>query len=193
MAASMLVAVLATAGCSGSSEGDDEPTPSMPVVPSSDGDSCEDQVGDLSADARAQSGTGTEPAGIDIVAASTRLDGDDLVITFTTAGPIDSTASPMFAVAQGNPFGPLSFEVRTEREGASGGWSTTLITWDQSEQRRSIVSQPTVDGATITWSIPAEDLPPLASLMLFGATAADVAGALVFDDCSALSSAPTVG
>lgn len=189
-----LVVMLALAGsfsaCS-SDEPDDETISSQPSVPSSTGDQCEDPVGDLTADAKTE-GVGTEPAGVDITAASAEVQGEDLVVSFTTAGPIDQTPGTTFAVAQGTPFSALAFEMRATATD-TGAWDVKLITWDAAERSTSVPVRPTVSGNTMTFTVPMRSLPALALYIQFGASAVLEGAGRVVDDCSSLSTASTVG
>jgi hypothetical protein len=186
-----MVGLLASCG-GGTDEGVDVPTP-PPTPPSSTGDFCTDPTGDLSSDASADEGTGSAPAGLDIVSASAELGADRVVVRFDTNGEIASLVSPTFVVAQGNPFDALSFELRVVRDDSTATWAITLITWAEGEQRRSIVTEPVVSGSTLEFEVPTEALPPLANYLLFGATAEVDGQGIVFDDCSSLDVAPTPG
>jgi hypothetical protein len=183
------VAGVLVAGCSD----DDDPTTAPPpsqTLPSSTGDRCDDPVGDLTLGTA--SAPRADPPGVDLVEAVADLDDDQLVVTITTAGAIDSAPSPSFIVGQGLPFEPFSFEIRLVRDDATGSWATTVITWPQVEQQRAIAVQPTVEGATITFTVPSSELPPLANYLTFGSSSRLPDGTgIVIDDCSSLSQAAT--
>lgn len=183
VAAVLLVGSLAA--CASGSDDEDTTFTSPPVPPSSTGDTCSDPTNDVTRDAGTAPDVGGEPAGVDLITASATLEGDQVVVQFTTNGEIAALSSPSFVVAQGNPYDPFSFEVRAVRDDASATWNLTLITWSQAEQRRSIVTSTTVAANTLSFVLPKDVLPPLANYLSFGATA-EVDGAIVFDDCSSL-------
>ena len=77
-----------------------------------------------------------------------------------------------------------SFELRLVH--GAEGWSTTLITWpDREERRQEIPVTPRVAGETLEASVPLSSLPSIALAMQFGASA-QVGDALVIDSCSSL-------
>jgi hypothetical protein len=183
--------LVTAAACSGD-EGDDDTTPPpTQTIPSSTGDECADPVGDLTLGSSSE--PRAEPAGIDIVEASAVLSDDQLDVRFTTAGPINLVPAPSFVIAQGIPFQPLSFEVRVVRDEQTGNWGVTIITWPQEEQQRAVLTQPVVDNNTISFSLPASELPPLANYLSFGATSDVPDVGVVIDDCSSLNQPPTTG
>lgn len=166
-------------------------------IPSSDGDGCKDATGDIGdvAGTSVQQGSLTEPAGIDLVSASATVNGPNLDVVYTTAGPIDEVPNVEFYLAQGEPLKPVSFEARVARE-ALGAWTFTYITWDTgSEVRTQLAVTPTVDGDTLSYSLPLDQLKPIANYLAFGVSAEVADGAdkddapdVVFDDCSSLVS-----
>lgn len=172
------------AACSSSgSDGAADPA-TAPTVPSSSGDSCTDPTGDLDLPAGVASST-PGLTGIDLVESSATVDGTQLDISLTMAGPIDAAPAATYVVAQGDPLGSFSFELRMVH--GTDGWSTTLITWpDGDEARNRLPITPTVQGATITASVPLSSLPPISLAMKFGASA-QVGDDIVFDDCSSLN------
>jgi hypothetical protein len=177
-----LVVLALVAGCS-SDEGGTDTTAPLGTVPSSTGDSCTDPAGDLDLPVGVTADT-PGLAGVDLVAAEAVVDGDRLDITFTTAGPVDEAPAATYVVAQGDPLGSLSFELRMVR--GAGGWDTTLITWPGGvEERRALALTPTVVGDELRISLPLEGLPPVALVLQFGASA-DVGDAIAIDDCSSL-------
>jgi hypothetical protein len=193
LAAAVSVALLGWTllACSSSGSSDDA-NPNQPTVLPATGDHCDDPVGDLSSDIKA-AGIGTDPPGIDLVSASATLQDDEtLDVTFTTAGPITDTQGTSFVVAQNSAGSPLGFEIRATSKG-SGLWDTTAITWTPSEQSISVPVSPTVSGNTLTFTVPMDSLPPLALYLQFGSTTNVEGVGQVFDDCSSLSTAPTVG
>ncbi len=177
----MVVAPVAACSSSGS-EGSD-PQTSL-TVPSSNGDTCTDPSGDLDLPAGVPA---TTPglSGVDLVESSATVAGDQLKVVLTMAGPVDAAPAATYVVAQGDPLGSLSFELRMVH--GADGWSTTLITWpERKEQRSALGVTPTVDGDTLTVSVPLASLPPISLAMQFGASA-QVGDALVVDDCSSLA------
>lgn len=187
----VLVAFVALAafGCSSGDEADN--VDNQPTVPAADGDDCQDPIGDLSSDAKA-AGVGTDPPGVDLVSASAvRNDDDTLDLTFTTAGPVTQTPGTIFVVAQGTPGTPLAFEIRAAAKDGDV-WDVSAITWDPNEKAVSVPVRPTISGDALSFTLPLESLPPLALYMQFGtSTPVDGVGTVI-DDCSSLTTAPTV-
>jgi hypothetical protein len=191
-----LLCLLLLAGAASACSSDDpadQSTANQPTVPTATGDSCADPVGDISANAKA-AGVGTEPAGIDLVDTSADLseDGEQLTVRFTTAGPITQTPGTTFVVAQGTPFTPLAFEMRAVADD-DGTWAINIITWDTQERSTSAPVRPTIDANTLSFTVPMGTLPPLALYQQFGASAELDGVGRVIDDCSSLTTAPTVG
>ena len=186
--------LLAVAAACSSDDPVDPDSAIQPSVPTADGDRCADPVGDISADAKATTGVGTEPSGIDLVDTSAELsdDGEELAVRFTTAGPISQTPGTTFVVAQGTPFTALAFEMRAVADDA-GNWGINVITWDSQERTTSIAQKPTISANTLSFTVPMESLPPLALYQQFGASAQLEGVGRVIDDCSSLTTAPTVG
>ena len=173
------------AGCSSDDKGSDATsTSSSTLVPSSSGDTCTDPTGDLDLPVGVTAAT-PGLSGIDLVSASATVDGDQLVVSMTAAGPVDAAPAATYVVAQGDPLGQLSFELRLVH--GTDGWTTTLITWpSQVETRQKLPITPKIDGATISTALPLSSLPPIALAMQFG-TSAEVDGQVVVDDCSSLT------
>ncbi|WP_208027617.1 hypothetical protein [Rhabdothermincola sediminis] len=190
--ASGLLACLLGACASGSGSEDQQASqPPSPTPPSSTGDTCSDPANDLALDPGMETGTGGLE-GIDLTTASATLEGDQLVVRFVTNGDIAAVPSPTFVVAQGDPFGPFSFELRASRDDTTSTWTVTLITWSQREERRPIPTDTTVAADTLSFRVPAESLPPIANYLSFGATA-KVGDELAADDCSNLFPTTTGG
>jgi hypothetical protein len=188
VAASVAVGAVLLAGPLAACSDDDEAGPPIPtvgtLVPPGSGDSCSDPTGDLDLPAGV-SATAPGLTGIDIVEASATTAGDQLKISFTMAGPVDAAPAATYVVAQGEPLGALSFEVRMVH--GDDGWTTTVVTWPGSEEKRTEVPvTPTVSGSTLTASIPTSSVPAIALAMQFGASAR-VGDVLVVDDCSSLN------
>jgi hypothetical protein len=190
--ASGLLACLLGACASGTGSEDQQAgQPPSPTPPSSTGDTCSDPLNDLARDPGMEAGTdGLE--GIDLATASATLEGDQLVVRFVTNGDIAAVPSPTFVVAQGDPFGPFSFELRASRDDTTSTWTVTLITWSQREERRPIPIEPTVAADTLSFRVPAGSLPPIANYLSFGATS-KVGDKLASDDCSNLFPTTTGG
>lgn len=185
------IVVLTVAACS-SDDDPDQDGGAQPTLPAATGDVCDDPPSDITADV-ASEGVGAEPAGIDLTRAEAALtDDDQLDITFTTTGPIAETAATTFAVAQGTPFSPLAFEIRATVDDG-GTWDVRAITWDTAERSTSIPVRPTVNGNTLSFTVPMETLPPLGLYLSFGASSVLEGVGRVLDDCSSLTTAPTVG
>ena len=180
---------LAAFGCSSGDEADN--VDNQPTVPAADGDDCQDPVGDLSSDAKA-AGVGTDPPGVDLVSASAvRNDDDTLDVSFTTAGPITQTPGTIFVVAQNSAGSPLGFEIRAAAKGGDV-WDVSAITWSPNENATSVPVRPTISDNELSFTVPLESLPPLALLLQFGtSTPVDGVGTVI-DDCSSLTTAPTV-
>jgi hypothetical protein len=176
--------------CSGDEPSEEDAT-TMPSVQPSTGDECTDPVGDLTSDARS-TGVGTEPAGVDLTQASARVQGDELAVQFTTAGEITTAPGTTFAIAQGTPFTTYAFELRMTA-GEGGVWDIEVITWDTEERKTSVPLRPTVAGNTLRADIPMSALQPLALYLQFGASGELEGVGRVVDDCSSLSTAPTIG
>ena len=100
----------------------------------------------------------TEPAGIDIVTAEAKVDGDVLAVTYTMNGPISLVPEPFFNLLQGDMSAPqYTFELRTEPT-SNGDWGLTLITFDTgTDVRKQLTTPVTVTGNTA--QLPGADEP----------------------------------
>ena len=185
VAALAVLAGVGVAACSSDDKGTDAAAGSTStLVPSSEGDTCTDPSGDLDLPAGVSAST-PGLSGIDLVSASAKVDGDQLAVSITTAGPIDEAPAATYVVAQGDPLGQFSFELRMVH--GTDGWTTTLITWpSQVETRQKLAITPKVAGDTLTTSLPLSSLPAISLAMQFGSTAT-VDGLIVVDDCSSLA------
>jgi hypothetical protein len=188
LALAALVAVTAGAAACSDEGGDDTVLPTvLPTVPSGTGDRCADESGDLDLPVGVDPSEVAPFAGIDLVDASALVEGEQLVVSFTAAGPIDDVPSPTFVVAQGEPLQALSFELRLA-PGDDGGWDAVLVTWPSSrEDREPVAVDVVVDGSTLRTALPLDGLPPIARTMQFGATSEPEDGLVVIDDCSNLT------
>ncbi|HEY5155731.1 MAG TPA: hypothetical protein VIJ47_13405, partial [Acidimicrobiales bacterium] len=156
---------------------------------------CEDPKGDLGSAIKGV-GTGTEPAGIDMVVAEAKVDGGALVVTYEMVGDPRLAPSPFVDLMQGDITAPdFSFELRAAPiEGTTPGapWGLTLITFKGSEQRRALSTAVTVSGNTVTYRVPLADIPRIATLQwTFGASSTAENGTVTFDDCNSLTAAGT--
>jgi hypothetical protein len=177
----LLLGVGGLVGCS-SDDGDAASPSSVVTLPDSTGDACSDPAGDLDIPVGVAADT-PGLSGIDLLESSATVNGDQLDITMTTAGSTEGLAAT-YVVAQGDPLGALSFELRMVH--GSDGWTSTLVTWPGGkEQRQKVAVTPVASGSTLTASIPTSSLPAVALAMQFGASG-EVAGELVVDDCSSL-------
>jgi hypothetical protein len=188
VAIGLVVGLIAGTACTDDGDGDATTPPSTAVtVPSSTGDRCTDDSGDLDLPVGVDPSNTVPFNGIDLVDVAGEVQGDDLVLSFTTAGPIEYVPSPTFVVAQGEPLQALSFELRVIR-GDDGGWDGILVTWPSSrEEREPIALDVQVDGTTLTTSLPLDRLPPIARTLQFGAASESQDGLVVIDDCNNLT------
>jgi hypothetical protein len=188
----VVLALLAACSCSSSGGDDAGNVPSTigsdDTFPESKGLLCTDPTGDISTDPKAV-GTMTEPAGIDIVTAEAKVDGDVLAVTYTMNGPISLVPEPFFNLLQGDMSAPqYTFELRTE-PAANGNWGLTLITFDTgTDARKQLTTPVTVTGNTLSYRVPLSQIPKIATLLwTFGVTATMPDGSVPFDDCSSLT------
>lgn len=186
LAVAALVATVAVGCGSPAQTGPEVAATSTPVL-SSNGDSCTDPTGDLDVTTAVDARTLATLAGIDLTDASATVNGDNLDVSFTTAGPINLVPGASFVVAQGEPLQPLGFELRATDEPA--GWTVLLITWPQNEKRTPLAITPTVEGNRLTYPVALSVLPPIARALQFGTTVTLPDGNVVIDDCSSLDQA----
>jgi hypothetical protein len=170
--------------------------PQTTISPSR-GYTCIDPRGDIGLDTK---GTGklTKPAGIDILRASANVEGSTLVVHFVVAGPIDQVRQPLFDVEQGDVSAApdQSFELRAVpagSQGPAGPWSLTLHTFrGGNEQKTDLPSTVRVSGATLTYTVPLDQIPTIATLQWqFGTASEQANGTVPFDDCSSFSATST--
>ncbi len=160
------------------------------ITPNTTGDGCDDPMGDIGAVAgeTIEQGTMSEPAGIDIVRADAKVTDTTLDVEFEMAGPVEVVPNNGLVVAQGQPYQPASFEIRVARE-ALGPFEVQHVSWETGDETRTLIAvTPTLEGNTISFSVPLGLLPPLANYLAFGASA-DVGAPLgvVFDECSSIA------
>jgi hypothetical protein len=155
---------------------------------------CTDEPGDQ-LDGRAE---GEQPGqavpGTDLVTASVEMLDDDLLVTFTTDGPVTETDQPRFQLAKGLITEPATwFELRAFLK--DGAWVVerrrlpTQLGPGGAGARESVDPLPvpvTVEVNRLSFAVPLSDLPPIdgTPTWQFGSvTAGDVE---VFDDCNEL-------
>jgi len=180
------VAVIAGACGSPAKSGPEVAATSAPVL-SGSGDSCTDPVGDLDVTAAVAPATLAALAGVDLTATAATVNGDNLDVSFTSAGPINLVPGATFVVAQGEPLQPLSFELRATND--PSGWTVLLVTWPQNEKRTPLAITPEVEGNRVSYSVPLSQLPPIGRALQFGSTVTLPDGNVVIDDCSSLDQA----
>lgn len=199
----MLAIVLGGVSCSGDSEPDErdadgseaaaQPVQTGPAR--TDGDECEDDVGDLSQNALELEGSLDEPAGVDLVGAEAELVGEsprDLRVRFEVAGDLGEAEEPVFTVFQGPPAELTSWEIRAVHSG--DGWQVESITYEPEERALATARVAELDapleigddGRSIEFTVAADDLPPIATLLWAFGSSATTGDGVVFDDCSNL-------
>ena len=193
-AIALVAAVLVASACSSDTAADVEMPEgvnigTLPLV--TDGARCEDPTGDISAVASEVNGTLTEPAGIDLVSVTAEVSDTELVVTYTTAGPIAAVGTPEFLLSQGVSGQAPSFELRAKPTSATGQFGLNLITWNKSgaglaeAPARPIATAVTVEGNTLRYAVALTDIPRIATLIwLFGASAQLPSNDFVLDDCN---------
>ena len=163
------------------------------------GDTCHDPVGDISLDPKA-AGRLTKPAGIDIVEASSKVQGDVLAVHFTTNGPIAEVPQPLFDVQEGDPSTApdLSFELRAQPVNpadSAGAWNVVLHTFKGGSEAKTDLAAPvTVSGNTLSYEVPLSQIPPVVSLQWqFGTSSVQPDNSVPFDDCNSFTATSTTG
>lgn len=199
VAALGLAVVVAVSACSSGNDAAPSASTSAGSAPPqtlgarAQGDECQDPIGDLSSDARGTENL-SDPAGIDLVSAKAKVVGDNLEVTYVTNGPIDGTVNPIFFLVQGD-IGRVpdqTFELRAE-PASSERWGVSLITFPGGRQRPSqALNVPvTVSGNTLSYKIPTNQLPPVATaLWQFGSSAGVSDNSRVIDDCEPFAQKP---
>jgi hypothetical protein len=190
--------VLALAACSsGSGPAANGPSTIGPqsTLPESSGYRCVDPKGDVGSAIKGV-GTLSEPAGIDILVAEAKVDGDSLVVTYQMAGDANTPPSPFVSMLQGDVSAPAySFELRAEPiAGAAPGdpWGLTLVTFKDAEKRVGLNTAVTATGNTITYRVPLTTIPPIATLQwTFGASSTSANNNVLFDDCNSFTNPDT--
>jgi hypothetical protein len=191
------VGVLAACSPSQSSSSAGDTIGSQTTIGPSRGYTCVDPRGDISLDTKS-TGKLREPAGIDILRASANVEGSTLVIHFLVAGPIDQVRQPLFDMEQGDVSAApdQSFELRAVpagSQGAAGPWSLTLHTFKAgNEAKTDLPTVVRVSGSTLTYAVPLDQIPAIATLQWqFGAASEQANGSVPFDDCSSFSATST--
>ena len=190
--AAMVVGLGAVVACSPSqSNNSTGPTiGSQTTIGASRGYTCVDPRGDVGIDTKS-TGTLRNPAGIDILRASANVEGSTLVVTFLVAGPIVQVRQPLFDMEQGDVSSApdQSFELRAVpagAQGAAGPWALTLHTFKAgNEVKTDLPTVVHVSGSTLSYAVPIDKVPPIATLQWqFGAASELANGTVPFDDCS---------
>lgn len=200
--ASLVVAVLVpllalgTACSASDTSGTGTPVSTGGTLPPPGDAFCDDPVGDLADDSRVE-GTLSDPPGVDLVRAESKLGAQTLKVTFTTNGAINQTREPTFIVATGTPASDTSFEIRATPKGPapSPAWGLELITFKAGNEapRKPLAAPVTVDDRTLSFEIPLTDLPPVVTLIWqYGSSSGDGDAALT-DDCNNISPAGPTG
>jgi len=192
LAAAVVITMAVLGGCSsggGPSAGDIPSTLGPdPTINEANGVTCTDPAGDISTDPKA-TGTMTQPAGVDILVAESKVDGDVLKVTYTLNGPVADVPQPFFDLLQGDVTAPkYSFELRAE-PASNGKFGLTLVTFDTGTDVRKQLAVPvTVDGSTLSYEVPLTQIPKISTLLwTFGVSATMPDGSVPFDDCSSLT------
>ena len=134
---------------------------------------CEDEAGDVTTSVDAIAPPPVETPGIDLLDVSIQFDDQALAGTFRLAGPVDAATSPRYVVAIGSADDPDSFEVWIEQAGGGVWGARVQQAGDPSGARLLPTSSVDVDGETVTFSAPSDEIPePLPNQPVFyGATA----------------------
>ena len=193
-----LLVTAVVAGCSSGSDSEaDTPSTLGPqsTVPESSGYRCVDPKGDIGSAVKGV-GTLSEPAGIDILVAEAKVDGDSLVVTYKMAGDVSSPPSPFVSMLQGDVSAPaFSFELRAEpiADSTPGDpWGLTLVTFKDAEKRTGLSTAVSASGDTITYRVPLASIPPIATLQwTFGSSSTAANNSVVFDDCNSFTNPDT--
>jgi hypothetical protein len=201
LAGGVAALTLVFAACSSSGKKASEPTTlgSKSTLSESRGYDCPDPAGDIGTDTGANSvGKLTQPSGIDMTHASAQVQGDNLVVSFQTVGDIATAPQPIFDVLQGDLSSAteLTWELRAEpavKTNPAGKWHVVLSTFKSGpEQKTELATPVTVNGNTLSYSVPMKDIPPIATLeWQFGTSSPQGDGPAFFDDCNSLKSQPS--
>ncbi len=192
--ASLVLAAALVAGaaaCSGSDDADQDSTDTTPVtLPTEDPRSeCPDPTGDLEDVGLAPgSPTLSEPAGSDLVDASVEVTDDTVDVTMTVAGDPNTPTNPILVVFRGLAAQQGGFEIQALPAG-DGTWKLERVEYlTNVGQRDPLAATVTVEGSTVSYSVPRADLPPLSATRLwsFGSSSGDPAAGVtrVSDLCS---------
>jgi len=189
------------AACSSSGKKGSAPTTlgSKSTLAESNGYDCPDPAGDIGTDTGANSvGKLSQPSGIDMTHASAKVEGDNLVVSFQTVGDITTAPQPIFDVLQGDLSSAtdLTWALRAEpvvKTEPAGKWHVVLSTFKTGPEQKTELDVPvTVNGTSLTYSVPMKDIPPIATLeWQFGASSPQGDGPAFFDDCNSLKSQPS--
>ncbi|MCC5951786.1 MAG: hypothetical protein JJU45_06780 [Acidimicrobiia bacterium] len=199
----LTVGALLLVGCGGD---DGEPSPDAAAFQIEDlsdrvlehrrGVRCVDEVGDLTADVRAEENL-SEPAGVDLVLGEVEFLGEgeqpsDLWVRFELAGDVREVEEPVYLLFQGFPGQLTSWELQVQRD--EDDWVLELVTYETDEGRVMARSTPErldievaldPDGQGLEYQVPLQLLPPVVSVWVFG-TSGVYDGQTVIDDCETL-------
>ena len=189
----LLAATLAlgAAACSGSDDADSADTTPVTPAPEDPRSECPDPTGDMEDVGLAPgSPTLSEPAGSDLVDATVEVTDDTVDVSITVAGDPNAPTNPILVVFRGLAAQQGGFEIQALPAG-DGTWEVELVEYLTNVGKRVPLSAPvTVEGSTVTYSVPRSDLPPLSATRLwsFGSSSGDPAAGVtrVSDLCSPL-------
>lgn len=194
--AALLVGLFAIIAGAAACSDEPDPAAAPPTLPratqdqpASTGDVCNDPTGDIANDASSNAaGTMSEPAGIDLVRAETRIEGDQLRVTATVVAPWSTATQPAFFIMQGDPQvqAALTWELRFTSE--KGPWTILLVKYPTAQGQRQtdtpLTAPVKVTDNQLEALIPLGDLPVIATTQwLFGTTSGVSDNNRVFDDC----------
>lgn len=133
----------------------------------------------------------SEPAGVDVVQVDVDATGDTVDATFTVAGDItETTTDPTFVVFRGVIAGQEGgFELQAVE--TDGVWRLDLVDYLTNVGKRTEgIGEVTVDGSSLSFSVPKDVLPPLSATRLWSFGTHHGESTLgeyeVIDDCSPL-------
>lgn len=189
----LVVVVALLAGCSDGDDGEGVSSSTTGrAAPAFGGTfACTDEPGDQ-LDGATETPVTAARAGTDLVDAEVEVVDDELVVRFTTDGPVDVADQPRFVVAKGVPQEPATwFEVRAFVK--DGAWvverrrmPTQLNQAGYAQERVDVLPVPVdVVDRTVSIAVPISQLPTIdgTPTWQFGAVAQ---GGAVFDDCNEL-------
>ncbi len=179
-------------------DGSSSPDTTVPVTlpPESPRSECTDVTGDIE-DVNEPAGTTalTDPAGIDLVDTVANRTDDAVEVSFTVAGDIEgTTTNPAFILFRGQQAATQgSFEVQALRAD-DGTWALYLVEYLTNLGERDKLDVPvTVDGDTLSFTVPLAALPPITGTLLwsFGTYDGDRASVAELDAPSTSTTVPS--